>query len=107
MSRCRKAPSISPWLSALADAESAALKWSKLETRRCVKISNALLQSQAVGIYETTTKTGNERYIPLRTPSRVPEKIIVPETLEKISHFDRKWSKGVQIHGGAHSMILR
>jgi Site-specific recombinase XerD len=33
--------------------------------RRMVKVDSALLQSSAIGLYETTTKTGNTRYIPL------------------------------------------
>ncbi len=46
--------------------EIAGLKWSKIDFDRCtVKVDSALLQSSTVGIYETSTKTGNTRYIPL------------------------------------------
>ena len=46
--------------------EIAGLKWSKIDfERHLVKVDSALLQSSTVGIYETTTKTGNTRYIPL------------------------------------------
>lgn len=46
--------------------EIAGLKWSKIDfERRMVKVDSALLQSSAIGLYETTTKTGNTRYIPL------------------------------------------
>ncbi len=46
--------------------EIAGLKWSKIDfDRRTVKVDSALLQSSTVGIYESTTKTGNTRYIPL------------------------------------------
>ncbi len=46
--------------------EIAGLKWSKIDIdRHLVKIDSALLQSDSIGIYESTTKTGNVRYIPL------------------------------------------
>lgn len=46
--------------------EIAGLKWSKIDLEKHrLKIDSALLQSQEISAYETTTKTGNERYIPL------------------------------------------
>lgn len=46
--------------------EIAGLKWEKLDfEKRRLKIDSALLNSAQIGIYETTTKTGNKRYIPL------------------------------------------
>lgn len=46
--------------------EIAELKWSKfdLEHHR-VKVDTTLLNSPEIGVYESTTKTGNQRYIPL------------------------------------------
>ena len=46
--------------------EIAGMKWSKFDfDRHLVKVDSALLQSSIIGVYETTTKTGNIRYIPL------------------------------------------
>ena len=46
--------------------EIAGMKWAKFDfERHSVKVDSALLQSGSIGLYETTTKTGNVRYIPL------------------------------------------
>jgi len=46
--------------------EIAGLKWSKFDMeKRKLKIDTALLSSREIGVYETTTKTNNQRYIPL------------------------------------------
>ncbi|MBR6258789.1 MAG: tyrosine-type recombinase/integrase [Oscillospiraceae bacterium] len=46
--------------------EVAGMKWSKFDfDRHAVKVDSALLQSGTIGVYESTTKTGNVRYIPL------------------------------------------
>lgn len=46
--------------------EIAGLKWSKFDMeKRRLKVDTALLNSTKIGIYETTTKTSNQRYIPL------------------------------------------
>lgn len=46
--------------------EIAGLKWSKFDMeKRRLKVDTALLNSTKIGVYETTTKTGNQRYIPL------------------------------------------
>lgn len=46
--------------------EIAGLKWQKIDwDRKRLKIDATLLYSASVGYYESTTKTGNVRYIPL------------------------------------------
>ena len=46
--------------------EIAGLKWSKFDMeKRRLKVDTALLNSTKIGVYETTTKTSNQRYIPL------------------------------------------
>lgn len=49
--------------------EIAGLKWEKIdEQRRRVKINSTTVESanSEIGVYETSTKTGNWRYVPLR-----------------------------------------
>ena len=42
------------------------LEWSKIDfERKRLRFDSALLYSPQIGIYETTTKTGNRRYVPL------------------------------------------
>ena len=42
------------------------LKWSKIDfERKRLCFDSALLYSPKIGLYETTTKTGNRRYVPL------------------------------------------
>jgi len=46
--------------------EIAGLKWGKFDMeKRRLKVDTALLNSPTIGVYETTTKTSNQRYIPL------------------------------------------
>ena len=46
--------------------EIAGLKWSRFDMERHrVKLDTTLLSSKEIGLYESTTKTDNQRYIPL------------------------------------------
>ena len=69
--------------------EIAGLKWSKFDMeRRRLKVDAALLYSSEIGTYETTTKTGNRRYIPL------PEETFVLLRRYKISQLELQSANG-------------
>ena len=65
------------------------LKRSKfdLEKRR-LKVDTALLNSTKIGVYETTTKTGNQRYIPL------PEETFALLKRYRISQMEMQLANG-------------
>ncbi|MCI5842432.1 MAG: tyrosine-type recombinase/integrase [Clostridiales bacterium] len=69
--------------------EIAGLKWSKFDMeRRRLKVDAALLYSSEIGTYETTTKTGNRRYIPL------PEETFALLRRYKISQLELQIANG-------------
>lgn len=70
--------------------EIAGLKWSKIDFENCeIKINTSLLYSKERGIYEDTTKTGNERIVS------------VPKETINLIKFHKKENLGLKLKNGS------